>query len=93
MANKHRTDVEYDMAVEYPMLKISGYYKAVSFHRNGTPDKSQWIISVDDEFDLFAKTKLDGQIYDDKGYVTRTCPLSPKKLLRKLQHTTKRLDK
>ena len=46
MANKHRTDVEYDMAVEYPMLKISGYYKAVSFHRNGTPDKSQWIISM-----------------------------------------------
>ena len=68
MANKHRTDTEYDMAVEYPLLEISGYYKAVSFHRNGTPDKSQWTISVDDEFDLFAKTKLDGQIYDDKGY-------------------------
>ena len=52
MANKHRTDTEYDMAVEYPLLEISGYYKAVSFHRNGTPDKSQWTISVDDEFDL-----------------------------------------
>lgn len=68
MANKHRTDVEYDMTTEYPEYNISGYYKAVSYHRNGTADKSQWTISVDDELDLFAKTKRDGQIYDDKGY-------------------------
>lgn len=68
MANKHRTDVEYDMTAEYPEFKISGYYKAVSYHRNGTPDKSQWIISVDDEFDLFAQAKRDCQIFDDKGH-------------------------
>ena len=68
MANKHRTDVEYDMATEYPDYQIAGFYKAVSYHRNGTSDKSQWTISVDDEFDLFAQTKHDGQIYDDKGY-------------------------
>ena len=68
MANKHRTDIEYDMSTEYPAYKIAGYYKSVSYHRNGTADKSQWTISVDDEFDLFAKAKRDGQIYDDKGY-------------------------
>lgn len=32
MANKHRTDVEYDMTAEYPEYNIAGYYKAVSFH-------------------------------------------------------------
>ena len=68
MANKHRTDMEYDVSTEYPTYNITGYYKSVSYHRNGTADKSQWTISVDDEFDLFAKTKRDGQIYDDKGY-------------------------
>jgi hypothetical protein len=68
MANNHRTDVEYDMSTEYPDYEIAGYYKAVSYHRNGTAGKSQWTISVDDEFDLFAKAKRDGQIFDDKGY-------------------------
>lgn len=68
MANVHRTDVEYDISAEYPAYGIDGFYKAVSYHRNGTADKSQWIISVDEEFELFAMTKRDGQIYDDKGY-------------------------
>lgn len=68
MANIHRTDVEYDMSSEYPDYEIVGYYKAVSYHRNGTAGKSQWSIPVDDEFDLFAKAKKDGQIFDDKGY-------------------------
>lgn len=68
MANIHRTDVEYDMATEYPNYQIAGYYKAVSYHRNGTGGKSQWTISVDDEIDLFAVAKRDGQIFDDKGY-------------------------
>lgn len=68
MANKHRTDIEYDIATEYPSYKIGGYYKSVSYHRNGTSCKSQWVVSVDEEFDLFAKAKIDGQIFDDKGY-------------------------
>lgn len=68
MANNHRTDVEYDMSFEYPDYEIAGYYTAVSYHRNGTVGKSQWTISVDDEFDLFAKAKRDGQLFDDKGY-------------------------
>lgn len=68
MANQYRTDVEYDMSVEYPDYHISGFYKAVSYHRNGTAGKSQWTISVDEEVDLFAKTKKDGHVYDDKGY-------------------------
>lgn len=56
------------MSVEYPEYDINGYYKSVSYHRNGTAYKSQWIISVDDEFDLFAKAKRDNQIFDNKGY-------------------------
>ena len=68
MTNNHRTDVEYDMATEYPDYQIAGYYKAVSYHRNGTCGKSQWTISVDDELDLFAEAKRDGQLFDDKGY-------------------------
>lgn len=68
MANTHRTDVEYDMSVEYPDFDIIGYYKAVSYHRNGTSGKSQWVISVDEEIELFAKAKRDKQIFDDKGY-------------------------
>ena len=68
MANQHRTDVEYDMSVEYPDYQITGFYKAVSYHRYGTAGKSQWTISVDEEIDLFAKTKRNGYVYDDKGY-------------------------
>lgn len=68
MENVHRTDVEYDMIEEFPDYKIDVFYKAVSYHRNGTTGKSQWIISVDEEIELFAKTKRDNQIFDDKGY-------------------------
>ena len=68
MANKHRTDIEYNIAMEYPGYNIEGCYTSVSYHRNGTANKSQWAVSVDIEFDLFAKAKNDGQIFDDKGY-------------------------
>lgn len=68
MPNKHRTDTDYDMSVEYPDYEINGYYKSVSYHRNGTAGKSQWIITVDNEIDLFAKAKRDEQIFDNNGY-------------------------
>ena len=57
MANKYRTDIDYDMSVEYPEYEIKGYYKSVSYHRNGTADKSQWSISVDDKAGVLGYTE------------------------------------
>ena len=56
----YRTVVDYDMSTEYPVYNITGIYRAVSYHRNGTAGKSQWIISVDEEIDLFAVAKKEG---------------------------------
>lgn len=68
MPKPYRTDTDYDMSIEYPEKNITGIYTAVSYHRNGTANKSQWTISVDEEIDLFADTKQKGQIYEDKGH-------------------------
>lgn len=55
-----RTDIDYNMAEEFPDDNITGIYRAVSYHRNGTKSKSQWLISVDDEIGLFANAKKEG---------------------------------
>lgn len=44
----------YDIATLFPDLKIECLYVAVDYHRNGNPQKSQWIISVEEEFESFA---------------------------------------
>lgn len=46
-------DTLYNLTTLYPNDNVDGYYMAVSYHRNGNPKKSQWTISVDDEFECF----------------------------------------
>lgn len=43
-------------------------YKAVSYHRNGTANKSRWIIGVDEEIGLFAYAIVAKSIYEYRGW-------------------------
>ena len=52
-----RTDTPYNIKELFNIGTKDCVYKAVSYHRNGTADKSQWQIEVFDEIVLFANAK------------------------------------
>ena len=62
----HIVNQIYDMQDEYPNLHITGRYYSEVYHRHGNPHvKSQWIIPIDVEFDLFAFAKVKNWISPD----------------------------
>ncbi len=56
------SNTEYDLST---FFSINGFYKAVGYHRNGNPNKSQWLISVDEEINCFVVTIENRWISDD----------------------------
>ncbi|MBR6178066.1 MAG: hypothetical protein IKQ70_09330 [Bacteroidales bacterium] len=70
----YTVNIEYDLSYKYPL--ISGYYTALDYHRNGSPKKSQWLISVDEEISCFVFAKQNDWISkeDHKGWgITDDC--------------------
>lgn len=62
-------NILYDLALEYPNRGIQGKYKSLDYHRNGNrKKKAQWIISVNEEIDSFADTKVNNWIDGNKGW-------------------------
>ena len=67
----HRTDVTYNIKEEFELEGIVDEYRymAVSYHRNGTSGKSQWMISVDEEIGLFADAIKEDNIISNNGWM------------------------
>lgn len=66
-----RTDTPYDINALYGIdAKEKGnyVYKAVSYHRNGTANKSQWTIGVDEEVGLFVYAIETKSIGESRGW-------------------------
>lgn len=66
-----RTDTPYNINDLFG-IKVEDYsnyvYKAVSYHRNGTAHKSQWIIGVDEEIGLFVYAITANSIGECRGW-------------------------
>lgn len=65
--------LELDAAYEIKSLfddldNCSGSYMSVSYHRNGDPEKSQWTISVEEEFRSFAISRQNRWYQDKRGW-------------------------
>lgn len=63
-----RTDTPYNIKELFNIGTEDCVYKAVSYHRNGTADKSQWQIEVFDEIVLFANAVTLGYIVGNRGW-------------------------
>lgn len=59
-----RTDTIYEISVVEPHC----FYKAVSYHRNGTKGKSQWRITVDEEISVFVWSLATESFKEDKAW-------------------------
>lgn len=58
----------YDINTLYPDWNIEGQYTAVDYHRNGDPEKSQWVISVEEEFKSFAISQKNKWYEGQRGW-------------------------
>ena len=63
-----RTDIPYNIKELFDIGKENYVYKAVSYHRNGTANKSQWQIGVFDEIVLFANAIKLEYIVENRGW-------------------------
>lgn len=58
----------YDIGSLYPDWQIDGLYMSVDYHRNGDPEKSQWTISIEHEFESFAVSRKNKWFNDQHGW-------------------------
>lgn len=61
-------NTSYDIGSLYPDYGIEGLYMAVDYHRNSNPEKSQWIISVEEEFMSFAISRKNEWFNGQRGW-------------------------
>ena len=61
-------DTLYNLTTIYPYDNVDGNYMAVSYHRNGNPQKSQWSISVEEEFESFKISRQQNWHNEKRGW-------------------------
>lgn len=58
----------YDINTLYPDWQIDGLYMTIGYHHNGAPEKSQWLISVEEEFKSFAVSRKNKWYNEQRGW-------------------------
>lgn len=61
-------DIQYNLTTLYPDDNVDGNYMSVSYHRNGNPIKSQWTISIEEEFESFKISRQQNWHNEKRGW-------------------------
>lgn len=61
-------DTPYNLTTLYPDDNVYGNYMAVRYHRNGYPIKSQWTISIEEEFESFKISRQKNWYNEKRGW-------------------------
>lgn len=61
-------NTQYSLSEIYPDEDVDGNYMSVSYHRNGNPIKSQWTISIEEEFESFKISRLQNWHNERRGW-------------------------
>lgn len=62
------SNTAYDINTLYPDWQIDGQYMSIAYHRNGDPEKSQWFISIEEEFESFAVSRKNKWYNELRGW-------------------------
>lgn len=61
-------DRQYKLSDIYADIHDECVYISVSYHRNGNPKKSQWSISIEEEFESFKTSRLQNWTSNKRGW-------------------------